>query len=143
MGSLSIKLIICMQPDMARNGITCRQWRSYLPALLHSVGKISSLYRLREGSDASQGLTQALVSYSTMALRSGLTKWRQGLQLAAVAAAGSMTYAICESDARAPSFDPEALERGAKALREINASPNAKKVMTCADRSGRLSSGWI
>ncbi|EIE18960.1 AAA-domain-containing protein [Coccomyxa subellipsoidea C-169] len=40
-----------------------------------------------------------------------------------------MTYAICESDARAPSFDPEALERGAKALREINASPNAKKVI--------------
>ena len=27
-----------------------------------------------------------------------------------------------------PSFDPEALERGAKALREINASPYAKKV---------------
>ena len=67
-----------------------------------------------------------------MALRSGLAKWRQGLQLAAGVAAGSMTYAICESDTRAPSFDPEALERGAKALREINASPNAKKVTTCA-----------
>lgn len=67
-----------------------------------------------------------------MALRSGLAKWRQGLQLAAGLAAGSMTYAICESDVRAPSFDPEALERGAKALREINASPNAKKVTTCS-----------
>lgn len=27
-----------------------------------------------------------------------------------------------------PYFDPEALERGAKALREINASPHAKQV---------------
>ena len=27
-----------------------------------------------------------------------------------------------------PLFDPEALERGAKALREINASPHAKQV---------------
>ncbi len=29
---------------------------------------------------------------------------------------------------RGPLFDPEALERGAKALREINKSPNAKQV---------------
>ena len=28
-----------------------------------------------------------------------------------------------------PLFDPEALERGAKALREINKSPYAKQVM--------------
>jgi ATPase family AAA domain-containing protein 3A/B len=33
-----------------------------------------------------------------------------------------------EREPRGPSFDPEALERGAKALREINKSPYAKKV---------------
>lgn len=32
------------------------------------------------------------------------------------------------SSSSAPYFDPEALERGAKALREINASPHAKQV---------------
>ena len=63
-----------------------------------------------------------------MALRAGLLRWRHGLHLAAGLAAGTATYALCESDVRGPSFDPEALERGAKALREINASPNAKKV---------------
>jgi hypothetical protein len=34
-------------------------------------------------------------------------------------------------------FDPEALERGAKALREISASPNAKKVRAVACRCTR------
>jgi hypothetical protein len=34
-------------------------------------------------------------------------------------------------------FDPEALERGAKALREISASPNAKKVRGVACRCTR------
>jgi ATPase family AAA domain-containing protein 3A/B len=33
-----------------------------------------------------------------------------------------------DSETRGPLFDPEALERGAKALREINKSPNAKQV---------------
>lgn len=33
-----------------------------------------------------------------------------------------------DDDVRGPLFDPEALERGAKALREINASPHAKQV---------------
>ena len=33
-----------------------------------------------------------------------------------------------EAKTVAPSFDPEALERGAKALREINSSPHAKNV---------------
>ena len=64
-----------------------------------------------------------------MALYSSLVRWRHGLKLAAGLAAGSVTYALCEADIRPPSFDPEALERGAKALREINASPNAKKVV--------------
>eukprot|EP00877_Chromochloris_zofingiensis_P015243 jgi/Chrzof1/9973/Cz04g22140.t1 len=34
-----------------------------------------------------------------------------------------------DDDVRGPLFDPEALERGAKALREINASPHAKQVI--------------
>ena len=33
------------------------------------------------------------------------------------------------NDTRGPVFDPEALERGAKALREINKSTNAKQVI--------------
>ncbi len=62
-----------------------------------------------------------------MALRTGLSKWSTAWKLAAGLTAGSATYALCE-ETRGPSFDPEALERGAKALREINASPYAKKV---------------
>lgn len=46
---------------------------------------------------------------------------------ASLAAGGTVAY--CESDKRGPLFDPEALERGAKALKEINASPYAKKVL--------------
>ncbi|PSC70197.1 ATPase family AAA domain-containing 3-B [Micractinium conductrix] len=46
--------------------------------------------------------------------------------LAAGAAAGVST-ALCADD-KGLGFDPEGLERGAKALREINASPWAKKV---------------
>lgn len=42
------------------------------------------------------------------------------------AAAGCAGVAYCET--QGPLFDPEALERGAKALREINKSPNAKEV---------------
>ncbi|KAL6767968.1 hypothetical protein ACKKBF_B37290 [Auxenochlorella protothecoides x Auxenochlorella symbiontica] len=41
-------------------------------------------------------------------------------------ASGLGTVAYCEPDSKY--FDPEALERGAKALREINQSPYAKKV---------------
>ena len=66
-------------------------------------------------------------SISNMALRSGLARWGTAWKLAAGLTAGSATYALCE-DIRGPSFDPEALERGAKALREINTSPYAKKV---------------
>ena len=50
----------------------------------------------------------------------------------AAAAASVPAVALCAKDDKdkiaTPSFDPEALERGAKALREINASPYAKKV---------------
>ena len=53
---------------------------------------------------------------------------------AAVGITGAASLALCEktpaaaASAAAPSFDPEALERGAKALREINKSANAKQV---------------
>ena len=51
----------------------------------------------------------------------------------AAAAASVPAVALCKDDSKdaknmTPSFDPEALERGAKALREINNSPYAKKV---------------
>lgn len=61
---------------------------------------------------------------------------RQGLVAGGAAAAAwlasgtSLAYADDKKkkdDGGAPYFDPEALERGAKALREINASPHAKQ----------------
>ncbi len=61
-----------------------------------------------------------------MALRTLAGKWRAGTAVAAAIAAGG-TVAYCE-DPKGVGFDPEALERGAKALREINKSPYAKKV---------------
>ena len=78
--------------------------------------------------------TVNLPGTGSMALRSGLAKWSTAWKLAAGLTAGSATYALCE-DIRGPSFDPEALERGAKALREINASPYAKKVKSDQCRS--------
>ncbi|KAL4450227.1 hypothetical protein ABPG77_010896 [Micractinium sp. CCAP 211/92] len=47
--------------------------------------------------------------------------------LAGLSASAGLTVACCADD-KALGFDPEGLERGAKALREINASPWAKKV---------------
>ena len=50
---------------------------------------------------------------------------------AGAAAASVPAVAECRDDKTktlTSSFDPEALERGAKALREINSSPHAKKV---------------
>lgn len=59
--------------------------------------------------------------------------------LGAAAAASMPIVALCADSSRdkeskniTPSFDPEALERGAKALREINSSPYAKKVSASA-----------
>ncbi len=51
--------------------------------------------------------------------------------VAAAAAGVGLSGAVhCDSKEPAgPSFDPEALERGAAALREINKSPYAKKVL--------------
>lgn len=49
-----------------------------------------------------------------------------------VAAAAVTTAAAAQAEKKkddvAGMFDPEALERGAKALREINSSPHAKQV---------------
>ena len=73
-------------------------------------------------------------SAHNMALRSGLATWGRAWKLAAGLTVGSASYALCE-DIRGPSFDPEALERGAKALREINTSPYAKKVISDHCRS--------
>ncbi|KAL3143353.1 hypothetical protein ABBQ38_002187 [Trebouxia sp. C0009 RCD-2024] len=62
-----------------------------------------------------------------MALRSLGRRWRAGAGVAAAIVAGG-TVAYCEDPKTGVGFDPEALERGAKALREINKSPYAKKV---------------
>lgn len=59
-------------------------------------------------------------------LRHAVHHWRAATAGAAAVAA-SAASAGCDSPV-APGFDPEALERGAKALREINKSPNAKQV---------------
>jgi ATPase family AAA domain-containing protein 3A/B len=69
-------------------------------------------------------------------LRPAVARWRvtrEGFGLAAAATAAavaaSSTSTSCEpASSSAAGFDPEALERGAKALREINKSPNAKQV---------------
>lgn len=62
-----------------------------------------------------------------MAFRNLSRHWRAGASIAAAVAAGG-TVAYCEDPKTGVGFDPEALERGAKALREINKSPYAKKV---------------
>lgn len=54
-----------------------------------------------------------------------------GAAAAAVWVGSGNSVALAEGkkkDDASPYFDPEALERGAKALREINASPHAKQV---------------
>lgn len=61
-----------------------------------------------------------------MAVRTLASRWRVAAGVAAAVTAGG-TVAYCE-DPKGVGFDPEALERGAKALREINKSPYAKKV---------------
>lgn len=53
--------------------------------------------------------------------------------LAAGGLAGSVAY--CDTDV-SKYFDPEALERGAKAVREINQSPYAKKVFRLGTGGG-------
>ena len=47
----------------------------------------------------------------------------------AAAAGGWSVFCAPDSNAPGPMFDPEALERGAKALREINKSANAKQAL--------------
>lgn len=68
------------------------------------------------------------ITSRNMAARVLARKLTGSAGLAAAALTAGAGVAICESDKRGPLFDPEALERGAKALKEINASPYAKKV---------------
>lgn len=63
-----------------------------------------------------------------MAMRALAGRIRQTGAAAVAAGVGLSSAAYCDSKDVAPSFDPEALERGATALREINKSPYAKKV---------------
>lgn len=72
-------------------------------------------------------------------LRALLSSARTAAVAAAAVSAGVSTAAYCDDDkdARGPSFDPEALERGAKALREINKSPFAKKVIELSQEQER------
>lgn len=74
-----------------------------------------------------------------------MQRFSAGGAVTGAAAAGAASWPVeaqCKGDSNAadakmtPSFDPEALERGAKALREINASPYAKKVRRCRNSLG-------
>jgi len=57
-----------------------------------------------------------------------------GLAAGALAAPAFADKKEKEKDVRGPSFDPEALERGAKALREINSSPHSKQARRAGER---------
>lgn len=63
-----------------------------------------------------------------MAMRTLALRLRSTGAAAVAAGIGLSGAAYCDSKDVAPSFDPDALERGAAALREINKSPYAKKV---------------
>jgi len=64
-------------------------------------------------------------------LRNAVSAYGARLSLGAAAVAAPVAVAQCAKDDKksvTSSFDPEALERGAKALREINSSAHAKRV---------------
>ena len=64
-------------------------------------------------------------------LRNAVSAYGARLSLGAAAVAAPVAVAQCAKDGKksvTSSFDPEALERGAKALREINSSVHAKRV---------------
>ena len=83
--------------------------------------------KLQQSNQASCERRSALqIPSRRMALRKLASRWRAGAGIAAAMAAGG-GVAYCE-DPKGVGFDPEALERGAAALREINKSPYAKKV---------------
>jgi hypothetical protein len=68
-------------------------------------------------------------------LRNAVSAYGARLSLGAAAVAAPVAVAECAKDDKksvTSSFDPEALERGAKALREINNSIHAKKVRALA-----------
>jgi len=69
----------------------------------------------------------AVARWRAVTREAGPTAAAAGAAAMALAAAAA-SPAACEAGPSSPSFDPEALERGAAALREINKSPNAKQV---------------
>ena len=80
-----------------------------------------------DGSATSSSASSSSSSSAAGAAVSSMLAVAAGLGLTGAAS----SLALCEKTPAAsstPSFDPEALERGAKALREINKSANAKQV---------------
>lgn len=69
-----------------------------------------------------------------MSLRSVGKQYRLWLAapVAAVMAMPAVALADKKDEPRGPLFDPEALERGAAALREINKSSHAKQARPCS-----------
>ena len=67
---------------------------------------------------------------AVMSIRSlSRLSWRQlGTGVSAAIVASGTGIALCAEDKKGSVFDSEALERAAKAVKEINASPHAKKV---------------
>jgi hypothetical protein len=73
-------------------------------------------------------------------LRNAVSAYGARLSLGAAAVAAPVAVAECAKDDKksvTSSFDPEALERGAKALREINSSVHAKRVRPAVRGFGR------
>ena len=73
-------------------------------------------------------------------LRNAVSAYGARLSLGAAAVAAPVAVAQCAKDDKksvTSSFDPEALERGAKALREINSSAHAKRVRPARRGIGR------
>lgn len=77
-----------------------------------------------------------------MAAKRAAKHYRTWLAGGAAAAALTAVPALADKkdETRGPLFDPEALERGAAALREINKSPHAKQVGRAASRP---ESAWV
>lgn len=88
-----------------------------------------------EAAAASEGRDHLITVMSVPHMARQYRAWLLGGSAAAAAwgaAGGSVALADSKDskkkdDGTAPYFDPDALERGAKALREINASPHAKQ----------------
>lgn len=92
----------------------------------------------------------AYLERSRFAAYASISRTRYGLRLVSMSAslwsriaagslaAGAGVASVSYADEMSKYFDPEALERGAKAVREINQSPHAKKVCRmCIARARR------